>query len=245
MQDDNRLFENDFFSSIKNDEYTTVAPYISQRRTRLSSGFDAVLHIGSTRPASDLKSIFLSELPSKSKKKRGIRYIEKQPLNLMNLLCSKNRTQNEELVLKYLRLKLLYFYENVRPAYYGTWTRAFTETVITGTRPFAKNTKMLNYDEDSEAEWDHDVDTDDVDILGFNSDSDLYMMSSGDEEDEPFNFEEKEEEETTTEQEAPQWVVPEGYLSEDEGIHVRRRKRTNHGVISRPARWPMTSNKVK
>lgn len=40
------------------------------------------------------------------------------------------------------------------------------------------------------------------------------------------------------------WVVPEGYLSDDEGIHVRKSHKHKYGIVSRPAKWPIAGNKV-
>lgn len=40
-------------------------------------------------------------------------------------------------------------------------------------------------------------------------------------------------------------MVPEGYLSDDEGIHVVGfSQKHNHGIVSRPAKWPIAGNKV-
>lgn len=53
------------------------------------------------------------------------------------------------------------------------------------------------------------------------------------------------EEEGEEEEEEYKWVVPEGYLSEDEGTYEKRRH-TKHrrGIVSRPAKWPISGNKV-
>lgn len=53
-------------------------------------------------------------------------------------------------------MKLFKFKEDVRPAYYGTWTKE--SAAITGRRPFARDENMLSYDYDSEAEWEEDPD---------------------------------------------------------------------------------------
>lgn len=50
-----------------------------------------------------------------------------------------------------LRMKLLQFAEDVRPAYYGTFTQK--SSVITGKTPFAQDTSSFDYEVDSEAEW--------------------------------------------------------------------------------------------
>ena len=65
------------------------------------------------------------------------------------------------------KIKHLQFREDFRPAYHGTWTK--TSRIITGRKPFNKDTTLLDYDYDSEAEWEEEeeegeaVDDDDDD----------------------------------------------------------------------------------
>lgn len=49
------------------------------------------------------------------------------------------------------RMKLLAFREDVRPPYWGTWSKQ--SRLIAGRRPLAKDEALLDYDYDSEAEW--------------------------------------------------------------------------------------------
>jgi len=51
------------------------------------------------------------------------------------------------------KYKFLSFHEDVRPPYYGTWSHR--SAIVTGSKPFAKDTTsgILDYDVDSEAEW--------------------------------------------------------------------------------------------
>ncbi|KNE66748.1 hypothetical protein AMAG_11245 [Allomyces macrogynus ATCC 38327] len=57
--------------------------------------------------------------------------------------------------------KLLKFHEDRRPAYWGTWSK--TSALITGRRPLARDTAVLDYEYDSEAEWDdEDVDGEEI-----------------------------------------------------------------------------------
>lgn len=65
------------------------------------------------------------------------------------------------------RYKLLRFHEDVRPPYYGSWSKATRK--VTGRKPFEKDDN-LDYDNDSEAEWEEgddevgdDVENDDDD----------------------------------------------------------------------------------
>ncbi|KAI9598096.1 chromatin assembly factor 1 subunit A-domain-containing protein [Syncephalis fuscata] len=106
------------------------------------------------------------------------------------------------------QMKLLQFAQDVRPAYFGTWSRK--SQIITGRRWLAKDTYLLDYDIDSEAEWE-----------------------DGDDEGEECRSDDEEEEEeveegglgarmtynsnSLDEDDEDGWLVPHGYLSEDEG----------------------------
>ncbi|CAO3673860.1 unnamed protein product [Umbelopsis vinacea] len=92
-----------------------------------------------------------------------------------------------------LKMKFLQFREDIRPAYWGTWTKS--SKVILPRRPFAKDTEFLDYDLDSEAEWEPEEDGEDI--------------KSGDDEDEDVDIADPDD---------AGWLVPEGYLSNDEGI---------------------------
>ncbi|NXQ24184.1 CAF1A factor, partial [Alaudala cheleensis] len=91
------------------------------------------------------------------------------------------------------RMKLLQFSENHRPAYWGTWNKR--SPLIRARNPWAKDTKLLDYEVDSDEEW---------------------------EEEEPgeslSHSEEDDEEEAEDEDEDDGFFVPHGYLSEDEGV---------------------------
>ncbi|XP_063259474.1 chromatin assembly factor 1 subunit A [Prinia subflava] len=94
---------------------------------------------------------------------------------------------------KFGRMKLLQFSENHRPAYWGTWNKS--TSLIRARNPWAKDTKLLDYEVDSDEEW---------------------------EEEEPgeslSHSEEDDEEEGEDEDEDDGFFVPHGYLSEDEGV---------------------------
>ena len=49
------------------------------------------------------------------------------------------------------KYRFLSFHEDTRPPYHGTWSKK--SYLVTGRRPFGKDTSHLNYDYDSEAEW--------------------------------------------------------------------------------------------
>ncbi|ORY04411.1 hypothetical protein K493DRAFT_54637 [Basidiobolus meristosporus CBS 931.73] len=91
------------------------------------------------------------------------------------------------------KMKLLQFAENYRPAYYGTWSKK--SHAISGRKCFARDTGVFDYDYDSEAEWEEDEEGEEC-----KSDDD-------DSEEDPMDAEEDQED---------GWLVPTGYLSEDE-----------------------------
>ncbi|KAG0286478.1 hypothetical protein BGZ96_009434 [Linnemannia gamsii] len=94
-----------------------------------------------------------------------------------------------------LRMRLVQFAENYRPAYYGTWSKRSKN--ITGRRFLGKDTDLVDYDFDSEAEWEEDEEGEEC-----KSDDD-------DDDAEELGSEQEEEDD---------WLVPEGYLSDDEGL---------------------------
>ncbi|KAF9149514.1 hypothetical protein BG015_008704 [Linnemannia schmuckeri] len=94
-----------------------------------------------------------------------------------------------------LRMRLLQFAENYRPAYYGTWSKRSKS--ITGRRFLGKDTDLVDYDFDSEAEWEEDEEGEEC--------------KSDDDDDDADELGSEQEEEDD-------WLVPEGYLSDDEGL---------------------------
>ncbi|BHF75119.1 Chromatin assembly factor 1, subunit A [Sparganum proliferum] len=93
------------------------------------------------------------------------------------------------------KTKLFQFVENYRPAYYGTWRRR--SLVITGRHPFAKDELQLDYEIDSDDEWEEEEPGESI-------------TQSEDEEDEEVGDEDDDED--------AKFLVPHGYLSDDEGI---------------------------
>lgn len=100
---------------------------------------------------------FLAELTSESKRKRGI----STHVDIRTLLLPGSddimRVPNVRLA---LRMKLLQFHENVRPAYYGTCVQQ--SRIVNGRRPFARDIEKLDYDVDSEAEWEPEGEGEDI-----------------------------------------------------------------------------------
>ncbi|KAJ1990730.1 catabolic L-serine/threonine dehydratase [Dimargaris cristalligena] len=139
--------------------------------------------------------------------------------------------------------KLLQFSENIRPPYYGTWSKQ--SRVISGRRWLARDEKALNYGVDSEAEWELDeegedlatddegeVDAeDDLDSEGVGrGDGHLTGLGGGDHDDE----------------EGRGWLVPEGYLSEDEILSDDESEviTAGPGLKGKPASGPQLHQRV-
>ncbi|KAI7898159.1 chromatin assembly factor 1 subunit A-domain-containing protein [Cokeromyces recurvatus] len=265
----NETTQAQLFAPFKPGECVTVAPPAKTPRKRICSSFDTLFYIG-LNDSFDLRQRFLNELSPEAKRKRGIKnyrslkgMIDLKRIWLESITTSVNRHHcrdnsynsrtNSNKQLRLLKMKLLQFHEDVRPAYYGTWTKAinhYENSIVTGRRPFAKDKSLLNYDYDSEAEWDIDIDpSDDIYILSPDEDNTVKFSDSTDEDDENVNTEDKGKDKNVDivnedEEETNQWLVPEGYLSEDEGIYVRKRRaRPCRPIESRPAKWPMSRNK--
>ncbi|XP_046543098.1 LOW QUALITY PROTEIN: chromatin assembly factor 1 subunit A-like [Haliotis rubra] len=92
--------------------------------------------------------------------------------------------------------KLLQFHTNYRPPYYGTWRKM--SQVLKPRNPFKQDTELFDYEVDSDDEWEEEEPGESV-------------SSSEDEGDE------KEDKDEDEEEEEDGWMVPHGYLSEDEG----------------------------
>ncbi|KAI8992186.1 chromatin assembly factor 1 subunit A-domain-containing protein [Mycotypha africana] len=126
-----------------------------------------------------------------------------------------------------LKMKLLQFDEDVRPAYYGTWTNK-KSNIITHKQPLAKDAALFDYDADSEAEWEPE-------------DDEGEDIHSADEQD---DFEDSD----MMDPEDTGWLVPEGYLSDSEGVNDedeeeienRKMKYQNggHGISQRKSTRP-------
>ncbi|NXG45968.1 CAF1A factor, partial [Psilopogon haemacephalus] len=94
---------------------------------------------------------------------------------------------------KFGRMKLLQFCENHRPAYWGTWNKR--TSLIHPRNPWSKDTKLLEYEVDSDEEWEEE------------EPGESLSHSEGDD-----------EEEGEDEDDDDGFFVPHGYLSEDEGV---------------------------
>ncbi|KAJ3257537.1 hypothetical protein HK103_004446 [Boothiomyces macroporosus] len=93
-------------------------------------------------------------------------------------------------LIKDYHYKLLKFHTDLRPAYFGTWSKKSKS--VNGKKPFGKD-EALDYEVDSELEWEEEEEGEE-------------LVSE--------NEEEPEEEDEMEDD----WIVPNGYLSEDEGM---------------------------
>lgn len=71
-------------------------------------------------------------------------------------------------LLKQIPMKYLHFPEDVRPPYYGTYTKQHgrRETLKLAKNPFSRTIQEFNYDYDSEAEWEEPEEGEDLDSDG-------------------------------------------------------------------------------
>eukprot|EP00794_Sanderia_malayensis_P009620 gene9620-10603_t len=111
---------------------------------------------------------------------------------------AKDLSQSRGVERETMRVKLLQFSENYRPAYYGTWRKR--SKVISPKNPFEKDENHLNYEVDSDDEWEEEEPGES--LSGPENDDE--------DEDDPDAGEDDEEDDG--------FFVPHGYLSDDEGI---------------------------
>ncbi|CAO3696827.1 unnamed protein product [Rhizopus stolonifer] len=206
------ILPSSLFEPFKLNTYTTLAP-ILQPQPPIAFNFNTLIH-HKLHPLVDLKKQFFNSLSAQAKRKRGYK---------MDVDVHQAIMKNDSEALDSLRMKLLSFYEDVRQPYYGTCSK--TSEFVTGLTPFGKDNVMLDYDEDSELEWDHDVDMDDVHDLMLSSPV-AFDTSSSSSEDESSVLDKNEKRED-------RWIVPDGYLTDNEN-----RKRF---VKCRPAQVPDSS----
>jgi chromatin assembly factor 1 subunit A len=91
-----------------------------------------------------------------------------------------DKSEDPLVLLKRIPMKYLHFPEDVRPPYYGTYTRLHTarEERRLARNPFSRTLPQANYDYDSEAEWEEpeegeDIDSDGEEDLDEDGDDDL------------------------------------------------------------------------
>ncbi|CAJ0963826.1 unnamed protein product, partial [Mesorhabditis belari] len=108
-------------------------------------------------------------------------------------LPMRKQTPVQQIKRAYPKAKLFDFFENVRPAYYGTWRKKLRDGV-SGRRPYGKM-KDIDYEIDSDQEWHQEVE----------------------DADECLSTEEFQEEDSETDEDLIGFRVPACHLSEGEG----------------------------
>ncbi|KAG0456306.1 hypothetical protein HPP92_024094 [Vanilla planifolia] len=101
--------------------------------------------------------------------------------------------------------KLLQFDKSNRPAYYGTWSRT---SVIVGPRHPLRKDPDLDYEFDSDDEWEEEEPGE--------------SLSDGDKDKEDDLLDEEEMRDGDEAESEDSFLVPDGYLSEDEGVELGR-----------------------
>ncbi|KAL5117392.1 chromatin assembly factor-I (CAF-I) p90 subunit [Pleosporales sp. CAS-2024a] len=117
----------------------------------------------------DLKSTFLATGPRGTESSSVAQVVEcvnssaKQPVDLIDDTTS-GRLQPLDM-LKCIPMKYIHFGEDVRPPYYGTYTRPYTsvEAARLARNPTSRLRQDTNYDYDSEAEWEEPEEGEDLD----------------------------------------------------------------------------------
>jgi chromatin assembly factor 1 subunit A len=122
--------------------------------------------------SSTLRSLFSSPVPRGATTSsiadiiQSVNSAPDQPVDLTDDNTS-NTAQPQDL-LKQVPMKYIHFGEDVRPPYYGTYTRAYTsvEAARLARNPVSRLRQDTNYDYDSEAEWDEPEEGEDLDSDG-------------------------------------------------------------------------------
>ncbi|OZJ04712.1 hypothetical protein BZG36_01815 [Bifiguratus adelaidae] len=174
---------------------------VSQSSNVLSPSFDDILR-DSTATTSDIENLrteFKQRLPCHLCRKRGripttsLSRIFASDNQISKTMSSDGSPNVQRLLGEFgIRMKLLQFHENVRPPYYGTWTKQSKH--IRPKAPLSRDDSLLNYEYDSEAEWEDEGEGEE--------------LRSDNEDDEDIGSE--------ADQEEDDFLVPEGYLSADE-----------------------------
>ncbi|BDA41437.1 probable chromatin assembly factor 1 subunit FSM at N-terminal half [Coccomyxa sp. Obi] len=159
----------------------------------ISEEFDEAMAAAKQRPMEELVEGMQQILRSWKSKPRH------RPIRGLPPSWARMRTPEEHLAefgrldkAKLWRRKFLWFTDSKRPAYYGSWSRA--SLTVKGRRPLAKDAE-LDYEVMSDEEWEEEPEGENL------SDDDM------------------EEEDTDMEDSCGDgFVVPNGYISEDEGV---------------------------
>ncbi|KAJ3290709.1 hypothetical protein HK104_006558 [Borealophlyctis nickersoniae] len=200
-----------FFTPIKREEVKKVAEDTVAERDMYFPPFHVKENVSLAphnrfwKPVEDavIDSLFnedvevsLADFVSEAKLAKRTKVLSEKPQRVVPM-----DIDNEDPVISRLRglkWKLLQFAENFRPAYWGTWSKK--SKTVTGRRPFSRDSDVFDYDFDSEAEWEEDEPGEE--------------LKSDDEEEEEDGGGDTE----GGDEEEDDWLVPHGYLSDDEGV---------------------------
>ena len=105
-------------------------------------------------------------------------------------------------------VKLLQFHENYRPPFFGTWNK--NSAAITARNPLKQDTGLLDYEYDSDDEWEEEEEGDEC--LSDEEEDEECMSEAADEDEEG-------------------WLVPDGHLSEDEGVDDEEKDTSLSGSV--------------
>eukprot|EP01113_Clastostelium_recurvatum_P041388 TRINITY_DN6567_c0_g1_i1.p1 TRINITY_DN6567_c0_g1~~TRINITY_DN6567_c0_g1_i1.p1 ORF type:complete len:809 (-),score=316.37 TRINITY_DN6567_c0_g1_i1:51-2297(-) len=144
-----------------------------------------------------IDSVLLPELRAKKRRR-----VHKRPSSPPPIPSSSSSSFHVVDLASLSRMKYLLFHENHRPAYFGTYSKK--SSVVRPRRPCAKDSSLFDYDYDSEAEWEEE------------GEGESLSGSEG---------EEGEDAEEDDEEEGEKFLVPDGYLSADEGMDSDREDR--------------------
>ncbi|KFV40021.1 Chromatin assembly factor 1 subunit A, partial [Tyto alba] len=146
-------------------------------------------------PAQNSEVSFLRDLKCRKPRKTGPTFVSNSSdiVNSDVVVVDNCKTDALPERGKFGRMKLLQFCENHRPAYWGTWNKK--TTMIRPRNPWSKDSKLLDYEVDSDEEWEEE------------EPGESLSHSEGDD-----------EEEGEDEDDDDGFFVPHGYLSEDEGV---------------------------
>lgn len=139
------------------------------------------------------------EIAAKESAAKATRHNTSSSSNTLSISADPDITIVEDETRVRRRMKLLQFAEDVRPPWYGTFSKISSD--VSGRTPFKKAEQEcgMDYDWDSEAEWEEGEQEEGEDC------------DSSDDKDK--------EDEEEGEADEDDWMVPHGYLSDDEGIN--------------------------
>ena len=190
-----------YFGSYQIPSHAVLAPYNHfmeepAKRARASSRLDQII----SRGQDGAEAITMENLKASlsASGRRGLKTIpimdivdlvngsSDKPIDLTN----EGSGSDPLSFLKQIPMKYLHFSRDVRPPYYGTYTRPYSqfEELKLARNPFSRTLHETNYDYDSEAEWEEPEEGEDLDSEGdddLDEDGDDDMDGFLDDDDDP------------------------------------------------------------